>query len=109
MIIKCSGAFVVNSYNEPMKPEEGARQNIDKQLTQSGWIVQEYKNINLSAGSGIAVCEYPTESGPADYLLFIGRKPVGVIEAKKEGHTLSQVHDQTTRYAAEAKRNIYIS
>ncbi len=84
-----------------MTPEEEARQNIDKQLIQSGWIVQEYKNINLSAGLGTAVCEYPTESGPADYILFIDRKPVGVIEAKKAGHTLSQVHDQTTRYAAD--------
>jgi type I restriction enzyme R subunit len=73
-----------------MKPEEGARQNLDKQLTQSGWIVQRYKNINLSAGLGIAVCEYPTESSPADYILFIDRKPVGVIEAKKEGHTLAR-------------------
>ena len=84
-----------------MNPEEEARQNIDRKLTQAGWIVQDYKNINLSAGEGIAVSEYPTESGAADYVLFIDRNPVGVIEAKKEGHTLSQVHDQTTRYATD--------
>jgi len=84
------GGSFVHKQKNPMKPEEGARQNLDKQLTQSGWIVQRYKNINLSAGLGIAVCEYPTESSPADYILFIDRKPVGVIEAKKEGHTLAR-------------------
>ncbi len=83
-------------------PEQKARENIDKQLQQAGWIVQDYKAINPSAGLGIAVREYPTESGSADYILFIDRKPVGVIEAKKEGHTLSQVHEaQTVRYAAD--------
>ncbi len=84
-----------------MTPEEESRQNIDRKLIQAGWEVQDYKNINLSAGLGIAVCEYPTESGSADYILFIDRKPIGVIEAKKEGVTLSRVHDQTVRYATD--------
>ena len=84
-----------------LTPEQKARENIDKQLQQAGWIVQDYKLINPSAGLGIAVREYPTESGSADYILFIDRKPVGVIEAKREGHTLSQVHDQTVRYATD--------
>uniref|UniRef100_A0A832DJ95 DEAD/DEAH box helicase n=1 Tax=Ignavibacterium album TaxID=591197 RepID=A0A832DJ95_9BACT len=82
-------------------PEQKARQKIDKQLQQAGWIIQDLKDFNPSAGLGIAVREYPTESGSADYILFIDRKPVGVIEAKKEGHTLSQVHDQTTRYSVD--------
>ncbi|MHB8854244.1 MAG: type I restriction endonuclease subunit R [Ignavibacteriaceae bacterium] len=84
-----------------MNPEDEARQKIDKELIRAGWVVQGYKNLNLSAAMGIAVCEYPTESGSADYILFINRIPIGVIEAKKEGHTLSQVHDQTTRYAVD--------
>ncbi|HSW56492.1 MAG TPA: type I restriction-modification enzyme R subunit C-terminal domain-containing protein [Ignavibacteriaceae bacterium] len=84
-----------------LTPEQKARENIDKQLLQAGWIVQDYKSINPSAGLGIAVREYPTESGSADYILFIDRKPLGVIEAKKEGITLSAVHDQTTRYSAD--------
>jgi type I restriction enzyme R subunit len=84
-----------------MTPEQKARENIDKQLQQAGWIVQDYKSINPSAGLGIAVREYPTESGSADYILFVDRKPLGVIEAKKEGITLSAVHDQTTRYSAD--------
>lgn len=84
-----------------LTPEQQARQNIDKQLLQAGWFVQELKDFYPSASLGIAVREYPTESGSADYILFIDRKPVGVIEAKKEGLTLSGVHDQTTRYASD--------
>ena len=84
-----------------LTPEQKARENIDKQLQQAGWIIQDYKTLNPSAGLGIAVREYPTESGSADYILFIDRKPIGVIEAKCEGHTLSQVHDQTVRYATD--------
>ncbi len=82
-------------------PEQKAREKIDKQLQQAGWIIQDLKEFNPSAGLGIAVREYPTESGSADYILFINRKPVGVIEAKKEGVTLSGVHDQTLRYASD--------
>lgn len=82
-----------------LTPEQQARINIDKQLLQAGWFVQDLKDFYPSASLGIAVREYPTESGSADYILFIDRKPVGVIEAKKEGITLSGVHDQTTRYA----------
>jgi type I restriction enzyme, R subunit len=84
-----------------MTPEQIARENIDKKLEQAGWHVQDYKELNPSAGLGIAVREYPTGSGSSDYILFVDRKPVGVIEAKKEGHTLSQVHDQTVRYATD--------
>ncbi|MDO8550743.1 MAG: type I restriction-modification enzyme R subunit C-terminal domain-containing protein [Ignavibacteria bacterium] len=82
-----------------MTPEQLARQKIDKKLIQAGWLVQDYNHFNPSAGLGIAVCEYPVETGKVDYLLFIDRKPIGVIEAKKEGVTLSGVHEQTVRYA----------
>ena len=41
--------------------------------------------------------EYPTTEGPCDYLLLVGRKAVGVVEAKKQGTTLSGVSDQTIR------------
>ena len=81
-----------------MNPEEQARVNIDKLLEQSGWIVQDYKHLNLGAGLGIAVREFPTLKGPADYMLFIKRKAVGVLEAKPEGVTLSGVTEQSERY-----------
>ena len=64
-------------------PKQKARENIDKQLQQAGWIVQDYKAINPSAGLGIAVREYPTESGSAYYILFSDRKLVSVIETRR--------------------------
>lgn len=81
-----------------MTPEEQARVNIDKLLEQSGWLVQDYKHLNLGASLGIAVREFPTLKGPADYMLFIKRKAVGVLEAKPEGVTLSGVTEQSERY-----------
>ena len=64
-------------------PEQIARDHIDKLLTSCGWIVQRKTTINLNAGLGVAVCEYQTEVGPADYVLFVEGKPVGIIEANK--------------------------
>ena len=64
-------------------PEQLARDNIDKQLIACGWVIQSVKRINLNAGIGIAVKEYSTDVGPADYVLFVEGKPCGVIEAKR--------------------------
>jgi type I restriction enzyme R subunit len=82
-----------------MSPEAAARANIDTQLTACGWIVQDYKKADLSAGPGIALREVPLKTGPCDYLLLVGRRSVGVVEAKKEGTTLSGVADQSDRYS----------
>lgn len=84
-----------------MTPEAQARQIIDSKLVQAGWIVQDHKAINLGAGPGVAVREFPTDSGPADYLLFVQRQAVGVIEAKCDdaGATLVATERQTARYA----------
>lgn len=82
-------------------PEQIARDNIDRQLIASGWIVQSKKKINLGASLGVAIREYQTDVGPADYVLFVDKKPVGIIEAKEEnkGFQLTQVEDQSTEYA----------
>ncbi len=82
-------------------PEQKARDRIDTLLTQAGWQIQPKNQINLNAGLGVAVREYQTDAGPADYVLFVARQPVGVIEAKRqeEGHRLTIVEDQSTEYA----------
>ena len=67
-----------------MTPEAKAREQIDLKLQKTGWIIQDLKQVDLSAGLGVAVREYPTDTGPADYVLFINRNAVGVIEAKKD-------------------------
>jgi type I restriction enzyme R subunit len=75
------------------KPEDLARQKIDALLTTAGWLVQRRDEVNLHAGRGIAVQEFPLASGYgfADYLLYVDGKEAGVIEAKKEGSTLTCV------------------
>jgi hypothetical protein len=85
-------------------PEQQARDNIDRQLQQAGWSVQDKDKINWKAGPGVAVRHYLTQDGKeADYVLFLGPgQPVGIIEAKKEeeGHHLTTVEEQSGEYAA---------
>lgn len=82
-------------------PKQIAHDHIDRLLVESGWLVQSKKKLNLVAGLGIAVTEYRTDTGPVDYLLFIDRVPIGVIEAKRaeEGAKLTAAEDQSLRYA----------
>ena len=83
-------------------PEQEARDKIDAMLGQAGWKVQSKKRIDLGAGLGIAVREYQTDIGPADYVLFVDKKPVGVVEAKPEnwGHNITAVEEQSGSYAS---------
>ncbi len=81
-----------------MTPEQQARQQIDAQLVAAGWSVQDYKAFNPSAGRGIALREVPLKSGRCDYLLLVDRNALGVVEAKKEGTTLSTVAEQSAHY-----------
>ena len=84
----------------PENPEQKARRGIDAKLAASGWIVQDKNAIDLNAGPGIAVREYQTDAGPADYVLFVDKKACGVIEAKRDdaGHNITTVEDQTATY-----------
>ena len=92
-----------------MKPEEKARLKIDHLLREAGWEVQDQTGLDLNAGVGVAVREYKTEVGPADYILFVDRKPVGVIEAKKEeeGVRLTVVEGQSAEYAASRLKYLH--
>jgi len=98
-------------------PEELARINIDKQLEACGWTVQSRAEMNFYAARGVAVREFPLDGSPstagkggpplrADYLLFVDRKAVGVVEAKPEGVTLSGVADQAAKYSVGLRENI---
>ncbi|HID78711.1 MAG TPA: hypothetical protein EYP56_22300 [Planctomycetaceae bacterium] len=81
-----------------MPGEEKARQEIDRQLEQCGWLVQDRRDMNISPGPGIAVREFPLKTGQADYLLYAGGKAIAVVDAKPEGHTLRGIEDQTAKY-----------
>ena len=82
-------------------PEQIARDKIDDMLKAAGWAVQSNKKINFNEGEGQAVREYQTDVGPADYVLFVDKKAVGVIEAKREeaGQKITEVEGQTEGYA----------
>ncbi|MBK6618017.1 MAG: DEAD/DEAH box helicase family protein [Nitrosomonas sp.] len=87
---------------ENQNPEQKVRDNIDALLRQAGWVIQSAKKIDLNAGLGQAVREYQTDIGPADYVLFVAKKAIGVIEAKRveEGQRLTAHEAQTEDYAA---------
>ncbi len=61
--------------------------------------------MNRNAAVGVAVREYPTGNGPADYMLFVDGRIAGVIEAKPKGTTLSGVEEQAGKYIAGLSSN----
>ena len=89
-----------------MTPEEKSRIEIDKKLKASGWLLQDRSEFNPAAATGVVVREFSTDTGPVDYLMFVDRKPVGVIEAKRseEGQNITVHEAQTERYAGSSIR-----
>ncbi len=81
-------------------PEQLARDIIDADLIRCGWVIQPKSTINLNAALGVAIREYQTDIGPADYVLFVNKLPVGIIEAKlaEEGVHLTMHEEQTDGY-----------
>jgi type I restriction enzyme R subunit len=91
----------------PETPEDKARLLIDTKLVGAGWIVQNRDDLDLTAGRGIALREFPMKPGFgfADYLLYVDRKAAGAIEAKAEG-PLTGVEAQSAKYAAGLPDNL---
>ena len=86
--------------NPNQNPEQRARDRIDHLLNQAGWQLQSKDSLNVFASLGVAVRELQTAEGPADYVLFVDGRPIGVIEAKREeeGHRLITHETQTQGY-----------
>ncbi|MCL4259886.1 MAG: type I restriction-modification system endonuclease [Anaerolineales bacterium] len=86
--------------------EAQTRQLIDAQLRSAGW---EADTVNLrhnkgtrpERGRNLAIAEYPTASGPADYVLFIGLMPIAVVEAKRKNVDVSAALVQAKRYSRD--------
>lgn len=93
----------MNTVNgEPnLAAEQRARVLIDRQLAAAGWSVQDKKSLDLIHHDGVACREIVMKAGHgrADYLLYVDKKVVGVVEAKPEGTTLSGVEWQSAMYA----------
>jgi len=78
------------------------KKRIDKRLKSSllNWKIIPYKDgLNTSNLDAYAVEEYPTETGPADYALFVNGQLLGVIEAKKITVGVENVLEQAKRYS----------
>lgn len=88
--------------------EAATRVLIDQQLGHANW---EADSINLRFSKGtrpmkgrnMAIAEWPTASGPADYALFCGTQLVGIVEAKRRNRNVMEVLRQAERYATSPK------
>jgi type I restriction enzyme R subunit len=70
----------------------------NRRVAAAGWVLQHKESFNRNAAEGVAVREFPLPNGESDYLLFVGGKAAGVIEAKPAGHTLGGVDVQSGKY-----------
>jgi type I restriction enzyme R subunit len=89
-------------------PEDKARETIDRLLTEAGWTVCNQGDANILANRGVAIRNFTLKSGHgfADYLLYVDGKAAGVIEAKKEGVTLTGVETQSEKYTKGLPANL---
>ncbi|MFU1477006.1 DUF4145 domain-containing protein [Roseovarius sp. C7] len=84
--------------------EQSTRELIDQQLRDRGWEADSselrYGNgVRPTKGKNLAIAEWPTQSGPADYALFVGENCVGIVEAKRYRKNVSAAIDQAERYS----------
>ncbi|MGF1511811.1 MAG: type I restriction-modification system endonuclease [Myxococcota bacterium] len=84
--------------------EDETRLIIDEQLRQAGWeadseLLRHSAGARPQKGKNRAIAEWPTAAGPADYVLFIGLTPVGVVEAKRKHKNVAGVLTQSKRYS----------
>lgn len=88
--------------------EELTRILIDQQLVEAGWEADSQdltyqKGARPEKGAYKAIAEWPTQNGPADYLLFAGLTPIAVVEAKKENKNVAGKIGQAERYSRGVK------
>src|SRR5690606_16316460 len=84
--------------------EAATRELIDEQLREAGWEAHTtelcYRNGSRpQKGKNLAIAEWPTASGPADYVLFLGLTAAGVVEAKRRNKDVAGVLEQSKRYS----------
>lgn len=84
--------------------EADTRRLIDRQLIEAGWEADTQKlaytkGARPQKGKNLAIAEWPTENGPADYVLFAGLQPVAVVEAKRKSKDVAATIEQSKRYS----------
>jgi type I restriction enzyme R subunit len=91
----------ISAREERVSPEQKARVEIDRLLTAAGWSVCSVAQANIHGKRGVAIRNFTLADGYgfADYLLYVDAKAAGVIEAKRQGTTLSGVETQSAKYS----------
>lgn len=84
--------------------EVATRRIIDSQLKDAGWeadseAIRYSKGTRPVKGRNLAIAEWPTENGPADYCLFVGLKPIAIVEAKRKNKNVCSAIEQSKRYS----------
>jgi type I restriction enzyme, R subunit len=84
--------------------EAETRAIIDQRLRDRGWEADSAElryatGVRPVKGRNMAIAEWPTASGPADYALCIGTKCIGVVEGKRKRKNVSAAIDQAERYS----------
>jgi type I restriction enzyme R subunit len=62
-------------------------------------ILRHSAGTRPAKGHKLAIAEWPTKSGPADYALFVDTILVGVVEAKRKRKNVSDAINQAERYS----------
>src|SRR5947209_4263264 len=85
---------------------ETRRERVDPRLAAAGWQVVPYQpGLSLGDGRRLAITEYPTDDGPADYALAVGGRILGIVEAKRPSLGPQNVLTQAERYSRGATDN----
>lgn len=84
--------------------EADVRRGIDQSLRAAGWeadteALTYAKGARPAPGHDRAIAEWPTAEGSADYVLFLGLRPVAVVEAKKSLASALDAVSQAERYS----------
>lgn len=99
---------LVTASNEAAKQvvldEAATRRLIDSQLEKAGWVVdsenlRHAQGARPQKGKNMAIAEWPTSDGRADYVLFVGLVPMAAVEAKRKNIQVSASLQQAMRYA----------
>ena len=91
--------------------EAATRAIIDQQLRNRGWMADSRSltyasGVRPAKGQNMAIAEWPTATGPADYALFVGMTLVGVVEAKRKRKNVSAALTQSERYSKDVKLGV---
>lgn len=86
--------------------ESDTRLLIDAQLREAGWeadtVALSYRaGARPAKGRNMAIAEWPTTSGAADYVLFVGLTPIAVVEAKRKRKDVAGAIEQSKRYSRD--------